>query len=287
MYSSGITSSSAFLPYNQPNDTSGVVDTERSGITAAVSGISGAVLLKEPDTQQTILPLPGLYVRPLGLEYLNNVDQVVIFRQPQEFDVQIAYKAQNKYIALTSQGHFLYYIIEEGNTCTRMCCEAKRCFNMYVYDYQKRLVMQFSRPLRCQSRFRGLFCCCCLQQMQVEAPSGTVIGYVCEDFAFCCPSFSVCAPSGNAVITVQGPCINNKCWGCCNNTFTLRTLGGHTIGIISKQWFGVVKDALAATDSFGVTFPRDLDLHAKACLIACTMLVDYMFFEQGRRCLCC
>ncbi|CAN7940344.1 unnamed protein product, partial [Ixodes pacificus] len=58
------------------------------------------------------------------------------------------------------------------------------------------------------------------------------------------------------------------------------TLAGNEIGVITKQWSGLVKEYFTDADNFGVSFPLDMDVHCKAALMACTMLIDYMFFES-------
>ncbi|KAH7966873.1 hypothetical protein HPB49_020217 [Dermacentor silvarum] len=49
---------------------------------------------------------------------------------------------------------------------------------------------------------------------------------------------------------------------------------------ITKQWSGLARELFTDADTFGVTFPLDLDVHVKGALIAATMLIDYLFFEE-------
>ena len=51
------------------------------------------------------------------------------------------------------------------------------------------------------------------------------------------------------------------------------TNDGRTIGKITKQWSGIVKEALTDTDNFGVQFPMDLDVKIKACLLGALFLI--------------
>lgn len=59
------------------------------------------------------------------------------------------------------------------------------------------------------------------------------------------------------------------------------TNDGSEIGKISKQWSGLVKEAFMDADNFGVQFPMDLDVKAKACLLGAVFLIDFMFFEKS------
>lgn len=223
-------------------------------------------------------PRPALPIQcPPGLEYLALIDQIIVQQQVELLEALVGFETGNKYIARNSQGQFVYFLVEDSGFCARCCCPANRCFEMHVLDIQSTEVMKFIRPLRCTS------CpcwCCCLQQVEVQAPPGNTIGFVIEDWTLCCPAYSICDRTAKPVIRVQGPFCTQSCVFCCDVKFKIVTLKGNEIGVISKQWSGLIKEAFTDADNFGVSFPVDLDVHVKACLIACTVLIDYMFFEQ-------
>lgn len=51
---------------------------------------------------------------------------------------------------------------------------------------------------------------------------------------------------------------------------------GHSVGRISKQWTGFIKETLTDADNFGINFPMDLDVRMKAVLLgACFLIVRY------------
>lgn len=51
---------------------------------------------------------------------------------------------------------------------------------------------------------------------------------------------------------------------------------GNSVGRISKQWTGFIKETLTDTDNFGINFPMDLDVRMKAVLLgACFLIVRY------------
>ena len=66
----------------------------------------------------------------------------------------------------------------DTDCCTRQCCGPLRPFDIQVVDNYQREVIRLVRPLRCQG------CCfpCCLQEMEIHAPPGQVIGYVNERY---------------------------------------------------------------------------------------------------------
>jgi len=49
----------------------------------------------------------------------------------------------------------------------------------------------------------------------------------------------------------------------------------NTIGKISKQWTGLLREMFTDTDNFGIQFPMDLDVKMKATMIgACFLIVS-------------
>ncbi|XP_064468855.1 phospholipid scramblase 1-like [Ornithodoros turicata] len=220
-------------------------------------------------------------VCPPGLEYLSVLNQLIIKQQIELLEVLAGIETANKYIACNNQGQSVYFLAEVSGFCTRCCCDANRCFDMHVYDTQNRVVMKFQRPLRCQSNYRG-GCCCFLQEVEVQAPPDHTIGFVNEECSFCRPSFTINDRSGKPVIRVQGPCITQSIPCACDVIFSVLTLSGNQIGMITKQFSGALRELFTDADFFCVTFPMDLDVHAKACLVACAILIDFMFFESPR-----
>lgn len=45
------------------------------------------------------------------------------------------------------------------------------------------------------------------------------------------------------------------------------------MGKISKKWSGLAKEAFTDADTFGISFPMDLDVRMKAVLIGACMLI--------------
>lgn len=46
-----------------------------------------------------------------------------------------------------------------------------------------------------------------------------------------------------------------------------------SVGRISKQWGGLLREALTDADDFGLQFPVDLDVRVKAVLLGATFLI--------------
>ncbi|XP_076145212.1 phospholipid scramblase 2-like [Alosa pseudoharengus] len=212
---------------------------------------------------------------PPGLEYLSQIDQILIHQKVELLEAFIGFETNNQYEIKNSMGQKIYKAKEKNDCCTRNCCGSLRSFDMKIKDNGDREVIRLVRPFRCVS----CWCPCCLQEMEVQAPPGTTIGYVTQDWNPCYPKFSIRGPNRETVMKLEGPCLACNCCGDVN--FELKGKdGGDSIGRISKQWSGLLKEVFTDTDNFGIQFPLDMDVKMKAVLMGACFLIDFMFFEK-------
>ncbi|KAH6941483.1 hypothetical protein HPB50_019004 [Hyalomma asiaticum] len=187
------------------------------------------------------------------------------------------YEQSNKYVVKNTMSQFIFSAVEECDLATRCCCGSCRPFEMSLTDYRDVEVMRLFRPLRCTS----CFCFCCLQEMEVCAPPGTIIGWLRQVCTVIFPQFLVLDSNRNVVLQIQGPFCTTAV--VCNDiVFDVTTKDGKTkIGQISKNWTGLLREAFTDIDNFTLTFPIDLDVKVKALLLGAVFLIDFMFFENG------
>ena len=72
---------------------------------------------------------------------------------------------------------YFYVLFLDTDCCTRQCCGPSRPFDMKILDNHQREVIHLTRPLRCSSCFFP----CCLQEIEVQSPPGTVLGYCAQE----------------------------------------------------------------------------------------------------------
>ncbi|CAL8376669.1 phospholipid scramblase 2 isoform X1 [Gadus morhua] len=226
-----------------------------------------------------VSPAPGQVVVPVGvppgLEYLTQIDQVLIHQKIELLEALFSFETNNQYEIKNSLGQKIYKAKEKNDCCTRNCCGSLRSFDMKIKDNNDREVIRLIRPFRCVS----CWCPCCLQELEVQAPPGTTIGYVNQDWHPCLPRFSISNANKEKVMALEGPCFACNCCGDVN--FELKSKDGkEPIGRISKQWSGLLKEVFTDTDNFGIQFPMDLDVKMKAVLMGACFLIDFMFFEK-------
>ncbi|XP_019864431.1 PREDICTED: phospholipid scramblase 2-like isoform X2 [Amphimedon queenslandica] len=230
-----------------------------------------------PQVQWMPPPQQGLPGCPPGLEYLTQVDQLLVNQQIELLEIMTGFETQNKYKVRNSLGQQVYFAAEDSNCCLRQYCGPSRPFGMQILDNNQREVIHLERPLRCSS-----WCCfCCLQTMEVQSPPGTVIGFVEQDCSLVYPWFSLKNADGETVLKIKGPLCPCKC--CYDVEFQVLSADGtQEVGKISKKWSGLAKEYFTDADNFGVTFPMDLDVKMKAVMLAATFLIDFMFFEDNQ-----
>uniref|UniRef100_A0A672FNZ9 Phospholipid scramblase n=1 Tax=Salarias fasciatus TaxID=181472 RepID=A0A672FNZ9_SALFA len=207
--------------------------------------------------------------------YLAQIDQILIHQKVELLEAFIGFETNNQYEIKNSLGQKIYKAKEKNDCCTRNCCGSLRSFDMTVKDNSDREVMHLVRPFRCVS----CWCPCCLQEMEVQAPPGTTVGFVKQDWHPFLPRFSIQGPNKETLMTLEGPCFACNCCGDVN--FELKAKDSDkVIGRISKQWSGLLKEVFTDTDNFGIQFPLDLDVKMKAVLVGACFLIDFMFFEK-------
>ncbi|XP_008846771.1 phospholipid scramblase 1-like [Nannospalax galili] len=213
---------------------------------------------------------------PPGLEYLNQIDHILIHQQFELVEAVTGFETSNQYKIRNKFGQKVYYAIEDSNFCIRHCCGHCRSFSMKILDNTGQEVITLKRPLRCSS------CCspCCLQKIEVQAPPGVPVGYVVQNWHPCLPKFTVQNEKKEDVLKITGPCIECSCSG--EIDFEIKSLDEQiVIGRISKHWSGFLKEVFTDVDNFGIQFPLDLDVKIKAVILGACFLIDFMFFESN------
>ncbi|XP_012660372.1 phospholipid scramblase 1-like [Otolemur garnettii] len=215
---------------------------------------------------------------PPGLEYLSQIDMVLIHQKLEVLEAISGFETNNIYEIQNSFGQRIYFATEATPCCTRLCCGPARPFTLRIIDNMRREVITLERPLRCSS------CCCpcCLQEVEVQAPPGVPVGYVTQTWHPCLPKFAVQNEQRQDVLKIKGPCIPCGCFA--DVDFEVTSLDEKiVVGKITKKWSQMLREALTDADNFAVQFPIDLDVKMKAVMLGACFLVDFMFFETTVR----
>uniref|UniRef100_G3NHM7 Phospholipid scramblase n=1 Tax=Gasterosteus aculeatus aculeatus TaxID=481459 RepID=G3NHM7_GASAC len=201
------------------------------------------------------VPNPEIPACPPGLEYLTQVDQLLIKQKVELVEALVGFESNNKYEVRNTVGQNVFYAVEENDCLSRQCCGPMRSFNIHVLDNYG-------------------------QELEVQSPPGNTVGYVTQQWHPFSPKFIVANEHLEPVLKIHGPFCG---WSCLPDVdFEILTLDEVSkIGKISKQWTGLLREAFTDADNFGIQFPMDLDVKMKAVMIGACFLIDFMFFETN------
>ncbi|KAK3098490.1 hypothetical protein FSP39_020006 [Pinctada imbricata] len=221
---------------------------------------------------------------PPGLEYLTQIDQLIVRQQVDLLEVVVNWEVANRYSIQNSLGQQAYFAQEESDMCQRQCCKQNRGFIMHITDNNGQEVMRCIREFKC-----CVGCCWCADgscgwEMSVESPPGNIIGYVRQQTSKWKPHIGVYDANHQMIFRLWGPCCPCQAICCTDDVdITVYDPGMKTtIGRVFKRWDGCIRDAFTNADTFGVQFPMDMDVKAKALLVGCTFFVDFLIFEQQK-----
>ncbi|XP_064642030.1 phospholipid scramblase 2-like isoform X2 [Lineus longissimus] len=237
-----------------------------------------------PQQQQWMQKPQSIPGCPPGLEYLTQVDQLLVHQQVELLEAMTGWETKNKYQVKNSLGQQVYFAQEESDACMRQCCGPQRGFTMHITDNIGNEVISVQREFKCCA---GVNCCagsdCCAMEVEVQAPQGETVGYIKQQQSCLAPCYVVQNTNRDTILEITGPvCIIQG--PCCqqDQDFDVSTADNkeNKVGKISKQWSGLVREYFTDADNFGVNFPMDLDVKMKATLLGAVFLIDFMFFEQ-------
>ncbi|XP_071850506.1 phospholipid scramblase 1-like [Apostichopus japonicus] len=225
---------------------------------------------------------------PPGLEYLSQLDQILVHQQVELLEVFTNWETPNKYQMKNILGQQIFFAFEESEECMRQCCGPNRGFEMHIVDNMNQEVMKVSREFNCCA---GGSCCAeCgdgeeyAHKVTVEAPPGNPIGYVLQRKSFCKPHYAILDENRETLLKIRGPYCTCQTV-CCTDDVEFQVLSSdetEQVGKISKQWSGYLKESYTNADNFGIQFPMNLEVKTKAILIGALFLIDFMFFEENQ-----
>lgn len=198
------------------------------------------------------------------MERLNGLDAIAVKQKKEWGEILTGWETRNRYGVMTGQGMEICLAVEEpGMFLSRMFLSSWRPFNMSISSPDGTPILKLKRP------FRWIF-----HEVSVSAASGETLGTVRREFDWFRRIYDVFDPNGMPLLKIVGPFFHP--W-----TFNVFQ-GDHQIGRISKKWSGLGKEMFTDADNFGITFPPDLDVKAKALLLGALFLIDFVHFERSK-----
>ncbi|XP_078595813.1 phospholipid scramblase 1-like [Branchiostoma floridae x Branchiostoma japonicum] len=243
-------------------------------------------VIAQPGGGQQWMAAPGAIPGcPPGLEYLTQIDQLLVHQQVELFEAFTGIEMNNKYKIKNSLGQQVYFAYEETDICMRIMCGNQRSFTIHVTDNNQQEVMRVRRDFKCCAGccWCAGCCDCCAFEVYVEAPVGQQIGIVRQMGSGWKAHYSVMNGQRDEIFKIWGPCCawSGPCCMCDVDFDILGTDGTTKVGAVTRQYAGFVQECFTKASNFSMTFPQDLDVKMKATLFGAAMLIDFMFFEYN------
>ncbi|XGW23173.1 hypothetical protein V3C99_005428 [Haemonchus contortus] len=210
---------------------------------------------------------------------------VVVKQKLELFEILTGFETKNHYDIRSLTGTSLYRASEKSSCCCRKCWGKNRGFQMSITDHSGKEHARLRRPCRCSCCDCTLCasCICIRDWIDVEAPRGNPIGRV-KTRSGTTLNFNV-EDDSNRFAYIKGPSCCG--FGCCTKCFRNKNFKVYSqrdrsqIGMITKQFGGVIKEAVSDADTFRVAFPPTLPVTSKMILIAAVFLIDFIAFEDN------
>ncbi|XP_060571302.1 phospholipid scramblase 2-like [Ruditapes philippinarum] len=182
----------------------------QSGQQAMYRGITANA--QSPKAVRMPKPATGAPNCPPGLAYLAGIDQILIKQRIELIELISNFEGLNSYRLLNSVGQQIYFAAEESEDCMRQCCRQNRSFTMHITDNLDHEVIRLQREFRCwQESNWCAFSDSCAHKIAVEAPVGTVIGYVQQRQSFKTPKYKIMDADEKDIFFIEGPCCVCEC----------------------------------------------------------------------------
>ncbi len=196
------------------------------------------------------------------MDRLSSTSSLVVSQKKEWGEILSGFETKNKYTVSDESGRQLYLAAEEGGSMlARWFLKALRPFTIAVLGDDGQVVLRVVRP------FRFYF-----HRAEIVDSQGQVLGTIERRFSILRRVYSVLDSSGQEVFQLFGPILHP--W-----TFQIKS-GEDEYGKITKKWSGLLKEGFTDADNFGVTYPTEWDVRAKAIFLGAVFLIDFVHFEN-------
>jgi uncharacterized protein YxjI len=202
------------------------------------------------------------------LPVVASTDSLVIRQRKEMMEVFTEFETLNRYEVNMPDGRTIMYAyeLEKGDWAwvRRNFLNTSRPFHIELSDERGQDLMHLHRP------WRWFFA-----RVDVLDGNGAPLGAIEQRFAIFSKRFSVLDASGAEIATLYGPMLR---------PWTFRVLvGGEEVGLITKQWSGLLREAFTDADTFGVQYGPRMSPQLRALALGATFLIDFLYFEHKNK----
>lgn len=213
-----------------------------------------------------------------GLQVLCNLESLHIKQRIEKLELITGFETKNKYGVYNEQEEI--YVAQEYSVLLRRICLGKyRSMEIVVEDLTGREALRLQRNVP----LTAFLCPFVFPETFEVFTSREKIGSV-EKFSALRQVFEIKDETGHRVLKIKGSW-SFWCGSCFQNLhykiYSCKT--GEEVGIISKEWGGLVKETLTDADNFGLVWYENqkLDVKTKSLCLAALFFIDLFVFESG------
>jgi hypothetical protein len=194
---------------------------------------------------------------------------VIIVQQIKEMlEIIIDWETANKYEIKSEQGDFLGFAAERTlgifHRIIRNILRSHRPMTIDVWDNQKKHIYIGKRP------FYFFF-----SDLEISDNNNRYIGEIKTRFGLLKRKYDLIDAQNNVFAQVES--YRWRLW-----TFQILGRMGNKVGVISKKWGGLLKEAFTDADRFAIDLSRkNWTQDQKAILLFATLCIDLDFFEDN------
>ncbi|MBF8268543.1 MAG: hypothetical protein HW386_252 [Gammaproteobacteria bacterium] len=194
----------------------------------------------------------------------------LVIRQIKEWaEILINFEAKNKYEIQTLSGEKLGYILERDGgllaTLKRLFLRSHRPLEIDILDKDGNNVYHLSR------KFFFFF-----SDLTIADKEGHKLGSIHRRFGIIYKKYDICDKSGNPFAHIQAPIW--RLW-----TFPITNRTGQNLGVITKKWQGLLREAFTDADNFVIDYGKGSWQTPQKTVILCAAIsIDFDFFEDNQ-----
>lgn len=182
-------------------------------------------------------------------------------------EIVFGYESRNRYEVFDETGRRVAYAHELGSGLFRLLMRgflaSRRPFTIDLLGDLGERLLEIRRPWRWW-----------LSRAEVYSGDGRFIGAIQQKFTIFSRKFVVEDATGRELAEIHGPLFQP--W-----TFELQ-IGGREVGVITKKWSGLLREAFTDADNFGLQFRERVDRRLPPLCLGATFLIDFLYFESSR-----
>ncbi|XP_076828414.1 phospholipid scramblase 2-like isoform X2 [Brachyhypopomus gauderio] len=197
--------------------------------------------------------MPSLPDCPPGLEFLTQIDQLLVFQEG-----WLSCNCKSRFTVTNILGQRVFFGVEENNVCLELLCRPSLI--LHVHDNMEQEVLTIRHP----SRFSSCWYSWCLKELEVQAPPGDLLGYVTEECHPYLSQFTIRNSKKEAVLRLETPFNPFNCYPV---TKLVSLDGASVMGTIRKE------RTTGPSRRFRIHFLMDVDMKTKALILGATLLI--------------